>query len=72
MAEQTSTEEYVSPYKMLRVEDVEKCQNILDKITKSAKEMYTCLDGTSPSTAYEIGRISVYAEMIRDVLDKEG
>ena len=68
MAEQTSTEEYVSPYKMLKVDDVEKCTHLIDMVLDLINLEISALD---PWGAYSIGKSQCYLETIKEILSKE-
>ena len=69
--ETSLTQECVRPYIMIDVKDIDRCQNFLDEIIKSTKQIYNCLDAIDSYGSYEIGRISAYAEIVKNMICKE-
>lgn len=62
---------YPSPYKAFKVDDINICQKFLDKVTSEISDVYKALNGIDSFNAYKLGKMSVYVEMVKEVLSKE-
>ena len=66
--EQKQEKEYANPYKMLKVDDVEKCTHLIDSVLDLINLEISALD---PWGAYSIGKSQCYLETIKEILSKE-
>ena len=62
---------YPSPYKAFKVDDINICQKSLDKVTTAIADIYNTLNGIDSFNAYKLGEMSVYIEMVKEILNKE-